>query len=122
MKKKRHVSKFGFIVSTLGAAIGLGNVWGFPTLLKANGGLAFFVLYVLAIVTCSIPLLILEFNIGNMRRKSLINIFDEENPTVSRFIGWFQSAFMFVVANYYTVLIGYVRPRKIFGWYKISKN
>ncbi|AOX43706.1 sodium-dependent transporter [Spiroplasma sp. NBRC 100390] len=108
MKKKRHVSKFGFIVSTLGAAIGLGNVWGFPTLLKANGGLAFFVLYILAIVTCAIPLLILEFNIGNMRRKSLINIFDEENPTASRFIGWFQSAFMFVVANYYTVLIGYV--------------
>lgn len=43
-----------------------------------------------------------------MRRKSLINIFEEENPTASRFIGWFQSAFMFVVANYYTVLIGYV--------------
>ncbi|AXF95535.1 sodium-dependent transporter [Spiroplasma phoeniceum] len=108
MKKKKHVSKFGFIVSTLGAAIGLGNVWGFPTLLKQNGGLAFFVLYILAIITCGIPLLILEFNIGNMRRKSLINIFDEENPKASGFIGWFKSAFMFIVANYYTVLIGYV--------------
>ncbi|UZQ31631.1 MAG: hypothetical protein OHM56_08380 [Spiroplasma phoeniceum] len=44
-----------------------------------------------------------------MRRKSLINIFSEENPKASGFIGLFESAFMlFIVANYYTVLIGYV--------------
>ncbi|AHF57566.1 sodium-dependent transporter [Spiroplasma eriocheiris] len=108
MKKQKEVSKIGFIVSTLGAAIGLGNVWGFPTLLKQDGGLSFLVLYIFALIVCSVPLLIFEFNLGNLRRKSAIRIFDEENPTVGGFMGWFQAGFMFIVANYYTVLIGYV--------------
>ncbi|AHI57840.1 hypothetical protein P344_02465 [Spiroplasma mirum ATCC 29335] len=50
MKKQKEVSKIDFNISTLGATIGLENVWGFPTLLKQDGWLSFLVLYIFALI------------------------------------------------------------------------
>ncbi|WP_241568790.1 hypothetical protein [Spiroplasma endosymbiont of Megaselia nigra] len=64
------MTKFGFIVSSLGAAIGLGVIWGLPGYINKYGGFYFFLIYIFELLIVGIPLLIFEFNLGNLRRAS----------------------------------------------------
>ncbi|XP_010879322.1 solute carrier family 6 member 11a isoform X1 [Esox lucius] len=65
VKERGHWdSKTEFILAVAGAIIGLGNVWRFPYLCYKNGGGAFFIPYILYLVTCGIPLFILETALG----------------------------------------------------------
>ena len=64
--RERWPSRFSFIMAAIGSAVGLGNVWGFPKVAYANGGGAFFIPYFVALLTAGIPLLILEFSVGQM--------------------------------------------------------
>ncbi|CDQ63238.1 unnamed protein product [Oncorhynchus mykiss] len=57
-------NKFEFILTVAGAIVGLGNIWRFPYLCYKNGGGAFFIPYILYLVTCGIPLFILETALG----------------------------------------------------------
>ncbi|XP_067110346.1 solute carrier family 6 member 11a isoform X1 [Osmerus mordax] len=63
-QRDQWANKMEFILTVAGAIIGLGNVWRFPYLCYKNGGGAFFIPYILFLVTCGIPLFILETAFG----------------------------------------------------------
>ncbi|MGR7920451.1 sodium-dependent transporter [Zobellella denitrificans] len=57
-------SRFGFIMAAAGAAVGLGNIWGFPTQAASNGGGAFLVAYLMLVLVLAFPMLVMEVAIG----------------------------------------------------------
>lgn len=57
-------SKFGFIMAAAGSAVGLGNIWGFPTQTASNGGAAFLFVYLAMVCVLAYPMLVAELTIG----------------------------------------------------------
>ena len=54
----------GFILATIGAAVGLGSIWKFPYEVGSNGGGAFVLVYLAGLALVVVPLLFAEFAIG----------------------------------------------------------
>lgn len=63
-------TRAGFILAAVGSAVGLGNIWRFPATAFENGGGAFMVPYLVALLTAGIPILIMEFTMGHKYRGS----------------------------------------------------
>lgn len=69
-QREQWATRAGFLLAAIGSAIGLGNIWRFPYVAYENGGGAFLVPYLIALLTAGIPLLILEYTIGHRYRGS----------------------------------------------------
>ena len=65
-------SRFGFIMAAAGSAVGLGNIWGFPTQAASNGGAAFVVVYLLLAFLLAYPVLMAEFTLGRHAHGNMI--------------------------------------------------
>ena len=63
-------SKFGFLMAAIGSAVGLGNIWRFSYMTYDNGGGAFLVPYLVALLLAGMPLIILEFSLGHKEKGS----------------------------------------------------
>jgi len=61
--------KVGFVLATIGSAVGLGSIWKFPYEVGANGGSAFVLFYVVGLVVIVVPLMFAEFAIGRRGRR-----------------------------------------------------
>ena len=72
MAKKREQwgSRIGFIVAAAGSAIGLGNIWRFPTVTGQNGGGAFVLLYLVLVFLVGIPVLMVELSLGRKAQRN----------------------------------------------------
>lgn len=60
----QFTSRFGFIMAAAGSAVGLGNVWGFPTQAASNGGAIFLLVYLCMVFLLAYPMLVAELTIG----------------------------------------------------------
>ncbi|MFV0498561.1 MAG: sodium-dependent transporter [Bacilli bacterium] len=100
-------SRWGFILAAMGSAIGLGNIWRYPVMAYSNGGGAFLIPYVVALLTAGIPFLIFEFNLGNKFRSSAPGVFRKLHPKLE-FIGWLQTIITIIVPIFYSVVIGWI--------------
>ena len=82
-KRELFSSKFGFILSCVGAAVGLGNIWMFPYKLGENGGAVFLIPYFIFVILLGTVGLMAEFSFGRQFRvgsmTSIRNIFKEKN-------------------------------------------
>ena len=64
--RERWSSIVAFVIASVGAAIGYGNVWRFPSLVYKYGGGAFFIPYLIAFFIIGIPITILEVSLGQV--------------------------------------------------------
>ena len=68
-------SRLGCILAAAGSAVGLGNIWGFPTRVGQGGGAVFVVIYLFCIVLICAPILVAEFVLGRGSRQSPVGAF-----------------------------------------------
>jgi neurotransmitter:Na+ symporter, NSS family len=104
--REQWATRAGFLLAAIGSAIGLGNIWRFPYVAYDNGGGAFLIPYLAALLTAGIPLLILEYTIGHRYRGSPPLAFRRMSRP-AEFIGWWQVGICFIIAIYYAVIIAW---------------
>ena len=114
-KKRNFSSRWGFILSAVGSAVGMANVWGFPAKMGANGGFAFLVAYLFFVALFSVVGLSAEYAIGRRSRTGTLGSY--RNAWVSRSqklgkaggaLGWLPLAGSMCIALGYAVIISYV--------------
>ena len=72
-------SKYAFVLTTIGSAVGLGNIWRFPYIMGKNGGAIFLLVYIILISTiCFIPM-INELYIGKQAKKESVGAYESIN-------------------------------------------
>ncbi|MFC1235071.1 sodium-dependent transporter [Vibrio sp. DW001] len=106
MKREQWGSRAGFILAAVGSAIGLGNIWRFPYMAYENGGGAFLIPYLFAMITAGIPFMILEFSMGQRNRGSAPITLARINAKFE-WLGWFQIGVAATIAVYYVAVIGW---------------
>lgn len=101
-------SRMGAIFAAAGSAVGLGNVWRFPTEVGNNGGAAFIMVYMLCIVVVGIPIMVSEFVIGRHTQSNMIDGFRKLAPgRWWRIIGYQGVVVAFIILSYYIVVSGW---------------
>ena len=95
-----------FVLAMIGSAVGLANIWRYPYVLYSNGGGAFYIPYIVAIVVLAIPFLILEYSVGFNFKSSFAKGITNINPKF-QFFGWFLPFVIFIMTIYYSVVIGW---------------
>ncbi|UCG78806.1 MAG: sodium-dependent transporter [Nitrospirota bacterium] len=106
-KRGQWSSELGFLLAAVGSAIGLGNIWRFSYMAYENGGGAFLVPYLVALLTAGIPLLLLEFAVGHERIGSAPLAYAKIKKNWE-WLGWWAVTFvMFGIELYYTVVIAW---------------
>ena len=78
-------SRFGFVMAASGSAVGLGNIWGFPTQAASNGGAAFLLVYLILAFTLAYPALMAELIIGRHAHANAVSALRLVSP--NRLIG-----------------------------------
>ncbi|MCC8478652.1 sodium-dependent transporter [Streptomyces globisporus] len=104
--REQWATRAGFLFAAIGSAVGLGNIWRFPAIAYDNGGGAFLLPYLIALLTAGIPLLIMEYAVGRKYRLSPPAAL-RRMARPAEAIGWWQVAISFVIATYYAVIIAW---------------
>ncbi len=112
--REQWSSHYGFILAAIGSAIGLGNIWRFPGVAYNNGGGAFLVPYIVALLVAGIPILLLDYALGHRFRGSSPAVFRRLSKPLEP-IGWFHVAISFVIITYYAVVLAWALRYTLFS-------
>lgn len=105
-KREQWSGQSGFILAAIGSAIGLGNIWRFPGVAYNNGGGAFLIPYIVALLVAGIPILLLDYSLGHRFRGSSPAVFRRLGKRYEP-LGWFHVAICFVIITYYAVVLAW---------------
>ncbi|KAK4828182.1 hypothetical protein QYF61_024431 [Mycteria americana] len=100
-------NKAQYMLTCVGFCVGLGNVWRFPYLCQSHGGGAFMIPFLILLVLEGIPLLHLEFAIGQRLRKGSVGVWSSIHPTLKG-VGIAAMFVSFLVGLYYNTIIAWV--------------
>lgn len=106
-----------FILAAIGSAVGLGNIWRFPYVAYENGGGAFILPYLVALLTAGLPFLLLDYGMGHRYRGSAPLAF-RRAARGSEGLGWWQVGICFVIAIYYAAVIAWAARYALFSFDK----
>ena len=81
MQRGQFSSTFTFVLAAAGSAVGLGNIWGFPTRAAENGGAAFLLMYLVLAFLLAYPALMAELIIGRHTRSNMVNALTSISPS-----------------------------------------
>lgn len=105
--RERWGTRSSFIMASIGAAIGLGNVWRFPYICYANGGGAFLIPYFVALFTAGIPLMILEYAVGRRAQAGAPTAFAQLVKKGTEWIGWLALFVVMLIFFYYPTIMAW---------------
>ncbi len=119
MSREKWGTRTGFILAAVGSAIGLGNIWRFPYVAYKNGGGAFMIPYLFAILTTGVFFVAFEFIMGKKYRGSAPLTYFRINKKLE-FVGWWQFLIAFVIMTYYAVILAwamdYIKYSATLAW------
>ena len=101
-------SKIGVVLAAAGSAVGLGNVWRFPTEVGNNGGAAFILIYLACVLFIGVPVMVSEFVIGRSTHANTITAYRRLAPNTWWRIGGIEGVFVaFFIFCYYIIVAGW---------------
>ena len=101
-------SKAAFILAAAGSAIGLGNIWGFPTVAGQNGGAAFLLIYLVAVAFIGAPVMLAELIVGRKTGRNPVGAFKALAPrTAWVFVGGLGVLTGLAILSFYSVIAGW---------------
>ena len=108
MSRSNFSGKIGLILASAGSAVGLGNLWRFPTETGENGGSAFLIIYLACVIIFGMPVMISEFMIGRSSRVSVGRAYSVLAPgSLWKWVGPLQVLTPFLILCYYNVVAGW---------------
>lgn len=117
--RERLGSRLGFILLSVGCAVGMGNVWKFPTVTGQNGGAFFLIFYLLFLAILGVPLMTMEFALGRASQKSPVRLYHALTPKGSPFRahGYLAYAGNILLMMFYTPVSAWTL---IYFWYALT--
>lgn len=113
MQRGQFSSKLGFIMAAAGAAVGLGNIWGFPTQVASNGGGAFVLVYLILAFCLAYPALMAELIVGRFAGANAVIALPMLNkrPALKLFgktVGVAGLVTVAVILSFYAIVAGWL--------------
>ena len=111
--RSQFTSRSGFIMAAAGSAVGLGNIWGFPTQVADNGGAAFVLVYLALTFLLAYPVLIVEMSIGRHAQSNVVSALGSlsVNKVASK-VGYGVGLYAIIVAclmlSFYAIVSGWL--------------
>ena len=106
-------SRFGFLMAAAGSAVGLGNIWGFPTNAASNGGAAFLFAYLLLAFALAYPALMAELIIGRYARANGVTALRKiatgpKSRLFGSFVGGLGILTVSFILSFYAIVSGWM--------------
>lgn len=107
VKKSSFSGSLGFVLAAAGSAVGVGNIWRFPTLAAKHGGGLFLIVYLILVLTFGFSLLMTDIAIGRKTGKSSLEAFKAVH-TKWGFLGKLTFVVPSIIITYYVVIGGWI--------------
>ncbi len=107
-QRETFASKFGLLMTMIGVAVGLGNVWRFPYMVGRFGGASFVLFYLLMVLLVGMPALMAEWTLGRHTRRGTLGAFERGGLPGGRYVGYFFMFVVFCATGYYSNTLGWV--------------
>lgn len=105
-QRANFAGKLSAVLVAAGSAVGLGNIWRFPSLAADNGGGAFLVIYLLCVLLLGFPLILAEFSVGRSTQLGAVGAYRTLHKRWG-FIGYFGVVAAFLLLGFYYVVSGW---------------